>query len=135
MPSLNICVRYVSRRVCQLVLFYSIIPIALYSLLLPFYALRDAEVKRITNQNGYVVGEQFVSTITIKRKFPFPLLYLVIEDELPPQFISCKQIKMNKVVLFPGLKRNISFQSVIDTIPRGEHTFQAFVSKLAIYSA
>ncbi|MFH4385561.1 hypothetical protein WAJ74_22585, partial [Acinetobacter baumannii] len=76
---------------------------ALYSLLLPFYALRDAEVKRITNQNGYVVGEQFVSTITIKRKLPFPLLYLVIEDELPPQFISCKQTKMNKVVLFPGL--------------------------------
>ena len=65
-----------------------------------FYALRDAEVKRTTNQNGYVVGEQFVSTITIKRKFPFPLLYLVIEDELPPQFISCKQTKMNKVVLF-----------------------------------
>ncbi|EEK89695.1 DUF58 domain-containing protein [Bacillus cereus] len=106
-------------------LFYSIIPIALYSLLLPFYALRDAEVKRITNQNGYVVGEQFVSTITIKRKFPFPLLYLVIEDELPPQFISCKQTKMNKVVLFPGSKRNISFQYVIDTIPRGEHTFSS----------
>ncbi|MED2496272.1 DUF58 domain-containing protein, partial [Bacillus thuringiensis] len=90
-------------------LFYSTIPIALYSLLLPFYALWDAEVRRITNQNGYVVGEQFISTITIKRKFPFPLLYLVIEDELPPQFISCKQTKMNKVVLFPGLKRNISF--------------------------
>ncbi|MEJ9132012.1 DUF58 domain-containing protein, partial [Bacillus thuringiensis] len=89
-------------------LFYSTIPIALYSLLLPFYAFRDAEVRRITNQNGYVVGEQFISTITIKRKFPFPLLYLVIEDELPPQFISCKQTKMNKVVLFPGLKRNIS---------------------------
>ena len=99
MPSLNIYVRYVSRRVCQLVLFYSIIPIALYSLLL-LLRFTDAEVKRITNQNGYVVGEQFVSTITIKRKLPFPLLYLVIEDELPPQFISCKQTKMNKVVLF-----------------------------------
>ena len=73
MPSLNICVRYVSRRVCKLVLFYSTIPIALYSLLLPFYALRDAEVKRTTNQNGYVVGEQFVSTITIK--ISFSLLY------------------------------------------------------------
>ncbi|MFD6508680.1 DUF58 domain-containing protein [Bacillus sp. NPDC060175] len=104
-------------------LFYSTIPIGLYSLLLPFYALRDVEVKRITNQNKYAAGEQFVSTITIKRKFPFPLLYLVIEDELPPPFTSCRQAKMNKVILFPGLKRNISFQYVIDTIPRGEHTF------------
>ncbi len=32
---------------------------------------------------------------------------------------------MNKVILFPGLKRNISFQYVIDTIPRGEHTFSS----------
>lgn len=106
-------------------LFYSTIPIGLYSLLLPFYALRDAEVKRITNQNKYAAGEQFVSTITIKRKLPFPLLYLVIEDELPPPFTSCKQAKMNKVILFPGLKRNISFQYVIDTIPRGEHIFSS----------
>ncbi|EJR56135.1 hypothetical protein IIM_01227 [Bacillus cereus VD107] len=106
-------------------LFYSTIPIGLYSLLLPFYALRDAEVKRITNQNEYVAGEQFLSTITIKRKFPFPLLYLVIEDELPPQFTSCRQTKTNKVILFPGLKRNISFQYVIDTIPRGEHAFSS----------
>lgn len=106
-------------------LFYSTIPIGLYSLLLPFYALRDAEVKRTTNQNEYVAGEQFLSTITIKRKFPFPLLYLIIEDELPPQFTSCRQTKLNKVILFPGLKRNISFQYVIDTIPRGEHTFSS----------
>ncbi|SCM94207.1 Uncharacterized protein BWINRASL_01965 [Bacillus mycoides] len=106
-------------------LFYSTIPIGLYSLLLPFYALRDAEVKRTTNQNEYVAGERFLSTIIIKRKFPFPLLYLIIEDELPPQFTSCRQTKLNKVILFPGLKRNISFQYIIDTIPRGEHTFSS----------
>ncbi|SFI71963.1 MULTISPECIES: DUF58 domain-containing protein [unclassified Bacillus (in: firmicutes)] len=106
-------------------LFYSTIPFSLYSLLLPFYALRDAEVRRITNQKEYLAGEQFLSTITIKRKFPFPLLYLVVEDELPPQFTNYKQTKANKVILFPGLKRSISFQYVIDTIPRGEHTFSS----------
>ena len=106
-------------------LFYSTIPIGLYSLLLPFFALREAEVKRITNQNEYAAGEPFLSTITIKRKFPFPLLYLIIEDELPSQFTSCIQTKVNKVILFPGLKRNISFQYAIDTIPRGEHTFSS----------
>ncbi|RAS91557.1 hypothetical protein A6E27_08265 [Bacillus cereus] len=106
-------------------LFYSTIPIGLYSLLLPFYALRNAEVIRITNQDEYAAGEPFLSTITIKRRFPFPLLYLIIEDELPSQFTKCKQTKMNKVILFPGLKRNISFQYAIDTIPRGEHTFSS----------
>lgn len=53
-------------------LFYSAIPIGLYSLLLPFYALRNAEVKRITNQAEYVAGELFLSTITIKEIFLFP---------------------------------------------------------------
>ncbi len=53
-------------------LFYSMVPIGLYSLLFPFYALRGAEVKRITNQNDYVAGERFVSTITIKENFLSP---------------------------------------------------------------
>lgn len=99
MPSVNICVCYASRRICKLVLFYSMVPIGLYSLLLPFYALRGAEVKRITNQNDYVAGERFVSTITIKENF-LSLLYLVIEDELPPHLTSCRQTKMNKTILF-----------------------------------
>ena len=68
MPSVNICVCYASRRICKLVLFYSMVPIGLYSLLLPS-TLYGAEVKRITNQNDYVAGERFVSTITIKENF------------------------------------------------------------------
>ncbi|MGF9966832.1 DUF58 domain-containing protein [Bacillus rhizoplanae] len=104
-------------------LFYSITPFTCYSLLLPFYALRDAKVRRITNQKEYMAGEQFRSTIIIERKIPFPLLYLIIEDELPSQFKNCKQAKTAKVMLFPGFKRNISYQYVINTIPRGEHTF------------
>ncbi|WP_242218603.1 DUF58 domain-containing protein [Bacillus cereus group sp. BfR-BA-01380] len=106
-------------------LFYSTVPFGLYSLLLPFYSLRDAEVRRITNQKEYLAGEQFLSTITIKRKLPFPLFYLVVEDELPPQFTNWNQTKANKVILFPGLKRHISFQYVIGTIPRGEHNFSS----------
>ncbi|MGG2015212.1 DUF58 domain-containing protein [Bacillus sp. S10(2024)] len=106
-------------------LFYSTIPFWLYSLLLPFFALRDVEVSRITNQKEYMAGEVFISTITIKRKLPFPILYLVVEDELPPHFTSCTQTKANKTILFPGLKRTFSFQYAIDTIPRGEHTFSS----------
>lgn len=106
-------------------LFYSTIPFWLYSLLLPFFALRDVEVSRITNQKEYMAGETFISTITIKRKLPFPILYLVVEDELPSHFTSCTQTKANKAILFPGLKRTFSFQYAIDTIPRGEHTFSS----------
>ncbi|PFE05277.1 DUF58 domain-containing protein [Bacillus cereus] len=104
-------------------LFYSFIPFSLYSLLLPFCALWNTEVRRITNQKEYTAGQQFVGTITIKRKIPFPLLYLIIEEVLPMEFKNRKQTKSAKVILFPGFKRNISYQYIIDAIPRGEHTF------------
>lgn len=104
-------------------LFYSFIPFGLYSLLLPFCALWNAEVRRITNQKEYTAGQQFLGTITIKRKIPFPLLYLIVEEVLPMEFKNCKQSKSAKVLLFPGFKRNISYQYVINAIPRGEHTF------------
>ncbi|MEI4828232.1 DUF58 domain-containing protein [Bacillus sp. FJAT-53711] len=111
-------------------LFYSIVPFGFYSLLLPFFALRDAEVRRITNQKEYIAGEQFRSTIIIERKIPFPLLYIIIEDKLPPQFANSKQSSAAKVILFPGFKRNISYQYRIDTIPRGEHTFSSVRVKI-----
>ncbi|MFJ8529996.1 DUF58 domain-containing protein [Bacillus sp. NPDC094106] len=104
-------------------LFYSFIPFGLYSLLLPFCALWNAEVRRITNQKEYTAGQQFLGTITIKRKIPFPLLYLIVEEVLPMEFKNRKQSKSAKVLLFPGFKRNISYQYVINAIPRGEHTF------------
>ncbi|WP_410983341.1 DUF58 domain-containing protein [Bacillus cereus] len=106
-------------------LFYSFIPFGLYSLLLPFCALWNADVRRITNQKEYTAGQQFLGTITIKRKIPFPLLYLIIEEILPMEFNNRKQSKNAKVILFPGFKRNISYQYIIDTIPRGEHTFSS----------
>ncbi|PGA73833.1 DUF58 domain-containing protein [Bacillus pseudomycoides] len=106
-------------------LFYTFSPFGLYSLLLPFCALWNAEVKRITNQKEFTAGQQFLCTITIKRKIPFPLLYLIVEEVLPMEFKTRKQSKNAKVLLFPGFKRNISYQYVIDAIPRGEHTFSS----------
>ncbi len=104
MSSPNICIRYASRRICKLVFILQYDSYWPLFTITPFYALRNAEVKRITNQDEYAAGEPFLSTITIKRSFPFPLLYLIIEDELPSQFTNCKQTKMNKVILFSRIE-------------------------------
>lgn len=72
MPSVNICVCYASRRICKLVFILQYGSYWSLFTFTPFYALRGAEVKRITNQNDYVAGERFVSTITIKENFLSP---------------------------------------------------------------
>ncbi len=42
----------------------------------------NAEVIRIINQDEYAAGEPFLSTITIKRRFPSINLPKPIEDEI-----------------------------------------------------
>ncbi|MCH1627482.1 DUF58 domain-containing protein [Fredinandcohnia quinoae] len=105
-------------------LFYSFLPFGLYSIFLAIYPMKDIQITRKTNQSEYMAGESFVATITLKRKIPFPLIYLIIEELLPTQLESSNQPKKSKVILFPWFKKEIVYQYMIDSIPRGEHQFE-----------
>ncbi|MDA6082961.1 hypothetical protein OSJ97_25830, partial [Escherichia coli] len=63
-------------------LFYSFLPFALYALGLSFYSLNDFKVERILPKTEFNAGEQAVITLRITRRTVFPLLYLIIEDEM-----------------------------------------------------
>lgn len=106
-------------------LFYSFIPFGLYSIVFTFFPMKSMQVSRQTNQKEYMAGEKLIGTITINRRFPFPLLYLVVEEDLSPSLLHSKQSKKSKVILYPGFKRNLTYQYVFDAIPRGEHFFSA----------
>ncbi|WP_078542944.1 DUF58 domain-containing protein [Litchfieldia alkalitelluris] len=104
-------------------LFYSFLPLGLYSLIVALYPITTMDVDRKTNQNEYSAGEKLVGTVTIKRKFAVPLVYLVVEEVLPPELKYREQTYKSKVLLFPWFKRDLSFQYVFESIPRGEHIF------------
>jgi uncharacterized protein (DUF58 family) len=104
-------------------LFYSFLPFSVYSLLLMLYPVRSFHVTRSVNQEQYTVGQRLIGTITIKRKIPFPLFYLLVEDELSKKLQGCKKIEEPKKLLFPWFKRTISFNYALLHIPRGEHHF------------
>lgn len=105
-------------------LFYSFIPFGLYSLFLSFYSLKDFTITRTINATEYVAGEKFEATIVIRRKFPFPLMYLIAEELLPPQLHKYEQAKQSKVILFPWFKRELTYRYELDSIPRGEHVLE-----------
>ncbi len=105
-------------------LFYSFIPFGLYSSALSIYPLKDFKLIRHINQTEYVAGEKFEATIEIRRKIPFPFMYLIIEELLPPQLRKYEQSKQSKVILFPWFKRELIYKYEFDSIPRGEHLLE-----------
>ncbi|MEH7226599.1 DUF58 domain-containing protein [Bacillus sp. JJ1566] len=105
-------------------LFYSFIPFGLYSFVLSIYPLKDFKMMRHINQAEYMAGEKFEATIVIKRKIPFPLMYVIIEELLPPQLKKYEQSKQSKVILFPWFKRELTYKYKFDSIPRGEHILE-----------
>lgn len=102
-------------------LFYSFMPFAIYSLLLLIYPVRSFEVTRKVNQEQFTYGQRFVATITVKRKIPFPLFYLIVEDELTDRLQGSRKLSEPKKMFFPWFKRELSYEYVLQQIPRGEH--------------
>jgi uncharacterized protein (DUF58 family) len=105
-------------------IFYSFLPFGLYSLLVSFYPMSLFTVSRTVNQDQFTAGEKLKATVTIERRLSFlPLLYVIVEEELPASLRFCQQSKRSKVLLFPWFRKTLQMEYVIDSIPRGEHIF------------
>ncbi len=102
-------------------LFYSFLPFALYSLMLMMYPMSRLEVERRVEKKS---DESLVGHITIKRKIPFPLLFLMVEDVLPKQLAYYYGMDTCKIMVYPLFRRSISIQYELEEVPRGEHIFQ-----------
>ncbi|WP_246234894.1 DUF58 domain-containing protein [Bacillus aquiflavi] len=100
-------------------LFYSLIPMGLYALSLFFYDLKHIHVKRELVKAELTVGEKLKVTLKLRRRFPFPLLYLVVKE----QFSSME--RTTKVLLIPGFRKEMSCEYIIEHLPRGEHFLQS----------
>jgi uncharacterized protein (DUF58 family) len=105
-------------------LFFSFSPFALLSLAVSFYPLKDLEVTRVLTKTDYHAGESIKISLQIKRKYRFPLFYLVIEDLLPEKLRYSQPLTRPKMILVPGFRKVLSFDYEIQHLPRGEHLFQ-----------
>ncbi|MHC0039296.1 DUF58 domain-containing protein [Pseudoneobacillus sp. C159] len=104
-------------------LFFSFSPFVILSLGVSFYPLKDIEVERILTKTDYHAGEPLKVKIMLKRKWRFPLFYLIVEDALTDKLKYSPQVKKSKVILTPGFKREFAFEYIVENLPRGEHFF------------
>lgn len=110
-------------------LFYSFLPFAIYCVALSFYPLGEIAITRSLSKTDYNAGEQLKVTVNIKRSRAFPLFYLLIEEQLNDSLAYAQQEKSTKALLFPGFKKELSYEYILKELPRGEHLFQAFTVK------
>ncbi|MGE6631588.1 DUF58 domain-containing protein [Bacillus sp. NPDC077027] len=104
-------------------LFYAFLPFVVYALLLACIPLR-LTVERNLSQERFSAGNSLSSDIIIKRDIPFPLFYVVVEDEAPETFHLKERVEM-KQLIFPWFRKTWRFAYELKDVARGEHHLTA----------
>jgi uncharacterized protein (DUF58 family) len=98
-------------------LFYSFLPIAVFSLLQFAFALRGVTVERVIEKQKYTAGERIEVTIKVKNPFRFPLFFVVLKDGIDSR-LKMEAEGYTKIA-YPFLKREFTIQYKIKHAPRG----------------
>ncbi|MFJ5624918.1 DUF58 domain-containing protein [Peribacillus loiseleuriae] len=104
-------------------LFYTFLPFALYSIGLFFYPIHKFTVTRSLDKTELRAGETIEARIEITRKDRFPLLFLLVEEELTGRL--GKNMSMKKAFIFPWFRKSFSITFLLHNLPRGEHGLSA----------
>lgn len=81
-------------------------------------------MERNFNQKVLNSGEQVTITHSFKRKLPFPLLYLVVEEQLQGKVTLNGDEKRTKRLIYPWFRKELQIQYSIKKLSRGEHLFK-----------
>lgn len=104
-------------------IFYAVLPFVLYSILLFFYPLTDFTVQREIPASMLQNGEKLRVKLVLQRKFRFPLLYIVIQEDWENSTVLKVKGGFKKIITF-GLKKEMVWNYEIPQMPRGEHVLK-----------
>jgi uncharacterized protein (DUF58 family) len=110
-------------------LFYSVLPVVLYSILMAFYPIHWLKIDRVISKDKLMAGEEITVTITLTRRSNFPLFYLVVEDLIPESLKrearydgNAHQVQ-SRILLFPLFRKRLKYSYTINPAPRGLFKF------------
>ncbi|WP_240616450.1 DUF58 domain-containing protein [Planococcus maitriensis] len=112
-------------------IFYVSVPFILYSVLLSFYPLRNLRAERTVHTPRVRSGHRFSATVTVRRAFPFPLLYTVLEEQAQSARLKVRMAEAGRQLLLPGFRQEFSWTYEIDEMPRGEHVLEGVTVETA----
>ncbi|RNA66706.1 DUF58 domain-containing protein [Alteribacter keqinensis] len=103
-------------------LFYTVATILTVMLLYLAIPLGGLEMSRSTGQEAAVAGSKLTVDVKIKRKWPFPFLYLVVEDVMD-EGLKKQLGNTPKIIYYPTIKKELTFSYTIPKLKRGEYAF------------
>ncbi|MFS0674457.1 DUF58 domain-containing protein [Ornithinibacillus sp. 179-J 7C1 HS] len=122
-------------------LFYSFLPIFLYLVGFAFYPISKWQVERNMVKHVVATGDRITVSLEIKRKIPFPIYYIIVEEVFPDTInrIDLRHAKFQyldqpnklfkarqvKKIIFPLLKRKFTVAYDLEQLPRGVHLLPA----------
>lgn len=118
--------RDVSGRFCQLVFVLHVSPFCRVCRAAGVVSAPLFSGFTANGQTQLLAGDRLDVSVTLRRKLPFPMMYMVIEDCLPEGIESLNRDEaVAKRLVFPWFKRSITMSYELARVPRGEHHFHA----------
>ncbi|PYZ92220.1 DUF58 domain-containing protein [Salipaludibacillus keqinensis] len=102
-------------------LFYSMATLVILMLLYSIIPLGSFEVTRNTGEGVKPSGSEMKAEVTIRRKWPFPFLYLTVEDEMEEGLRKQMPPHASKMIFYPTIKKELQFTYVIPELKRGKY--------------
>ncbi|MBU9721227.1 MULTISPECIES: DUF58 domain-containing protein [Bacillaceae] len=102
-------------------LFYSIMTLVVLMLLYALIPLGSFMAEREFGDGVLLAGAITQVKVTIRRKWPFPFLYLSVVDDIDQKLLKQMPRYHNKMIFYPTMKREITFTYEIPEIKRGEY--------------
>jgi uncharacterized protein (DUF58 family) len=116
-------------------LFYSVLPLVLYSVAMAFYPIGRLNIERIISKEKLMAGEEVEITIVVTRRSNFPLFYVVLEDVLPEALLRETRYEGNthqiqsRILIFPLFRKRLEYSYTINPAPRGLFKFDQIMVK------
>lgn len=104
-------------------LFYTITTLVVLMLLYALIPLGSFEVTRDTGEGALASGSELTVKVTVRRKWPFPFLYLALEDEMEETLKKQLPAHASKIIFYPTVKKKLSFNYSVPELKRGKYHF------------
>lgn len=112
-------------------IFYILLPFIIYSITLFFYPLSNMAAERIIHTPNVQYGGKLMVTVTLKRNFRFPLLYIIATEKFADNEIPNLAGDKLKHFFVLGFKKEVQWQYEVREMPRGEHIIRGVQIELS----
>ncbi|WP_444685375.1 DUF58 domain-containing protein [Alkalicoccus luteus] len=102
-------------------LFYSVMTLFILMVLYALIPLGSFRVKRHTGEGAMPAGTELRTEIEIERSWPFPFLYLAVEDIAEDALTKQLPYQASKMIFYPTLQKRLTYSYTIPELKRGKY--------------